>query len=249
MEKKRSLRQITVLAVSIYVFLSLPSAMVSAQYAGSTYKIEEAQVGATGSDSELTSTSYKGRATAGDTAVGIVNGSTYQAVGGYTTTDQPELEVIASILNLDLGNASTSAALTGTSTFGVRSYLSSGYVVIIHGVAPTQESNYTMTSLATQTASSVGSEQFGINLVANTVPATFGAAATQVPDGTFSFGAPTANYGTTNQYRYVNGDTIAQSSSSSGVTNYTISYLVNIKSTTPAGTYRFDHSVDVISTF
>jgi uncharacterized protein YaiE (UPF0345 family) len=228
--------------------LAIPST-VYAQYTGTTYKIEEAQVGSAGSDNELSGTSYKGRATAGDTAVGIVNGTTYQAVGGFTTTDAPELEVIAGSLNLNLGNASTGAALTGTSLFGVRAYLSYGYTVYINGVAPTQESNYTMTSLSTQTASSVGVEQFGINLKANTSPATVGANPAQVPDATFSFGAATANYGTANQYRYVNGDAIAQSTSSSGVTNYTITYLVNISSITRAGTYTFTHSVDVVATY
>jgi len=233
----------------MYAGLSVPSFIVRAQFSGSTYRIEEAQVGATGSDNELTSAQFSARATAGDTAVGIVNGTTYQAIGGFTTSDTPELEVIAGGFNLDLGSASNSAALTGSSVFGVRSYLAQGYVVIIRGTPPTQEANYTMTSLATQTASSVGVEQFGINLTANTLPTTIGAVPAQVPDGTFSFGVANGNYDDTNQYRYVDGETIAQSSSSSGVTNYTITYLVNISTITRAGTYNFNHSVNVVSTF
>jgi uncharacterized protein YaiE (UPF0345 family) len=233
----------------VLVVSLLPIAVAQAQYSGSVYKVEEAQVGAVGSDAELTSTTYQARATAGDTAVGIVNGTTYQAIGGFTTSSAPELEVIAGSLNLDLGNASVSSSLTGTSQFGVRTYLSEGYTVIIRGVPPTQESGYTMNALATQTSSTVGVEQFGINLVANTSPASFGSAPAQVPDASFSFGAAHANYATTNQYRYVNGDTIATSSSSSGVTNYTISYLVNISSITRAGTYTFNHSVNVVSRF
>lgn len=106
-----------------------------------------------------------------------------------------------------------------------------------------------MSSLATQTASSAGTEQFGINLTANTSPATVGATPVQVPDGTFSFGFANTNYDDPNLYRYNNGDTIAQSNSSSGTTNYTISYLVNISTITRAGTYNFTHSVNVVSTF
>lgn len=255
MRTKRPFAAVALLAVSLYAVLSLPAVLVRAQFSGSTYKIEEAQVGATGSDNELTSTQYQARATAGDTAVGIVNGTTYQAIGGFTTSDTPELEVIASLLNLDLGNASTSTALTGTSVFGVRSYLAQGYVVIIRGAAPTQESNYTMSALASQTISTVGTEQFGINLALNTTgcatpaPANYGAAPAQVPDSSFSFGIANINYDDCGQYRYVDGDTIAQSSSSSGVTNYTISYLVNINTITRAGTYNFPHSVNVVSTF
>jgi len=236
-------------------------AIVKAQYTGTAYKMEEAQVGAAGSDNELSSTSYKGRATAGDTAVGIVNGTTYQAVGGFTTSDAPELEVIAGSLNLDLGSATTTNALVGTGSFGVRTYLAQGYTVYIRGIPPTQEGGFTMSALATQTASSVGSEQFGINLRQNTcatvnstcaspeAPPNFGLDPVQVPDATFSFGTVNANYNTPNQFRYVNNDAIASSSSSSGVTNYKISYLVNISSVTRAGTYNFRHSVDVVPTY
>lgn len=250
----------TLLAVFLGTVFMFPS-VVKAQYTGTAYKVEEAQVGAAGSDNDLSSTSYKGRATAGDTAVGIVNGTTYQAVGGFTTSEAPELEVIAGSLNLDLGNASTSSTLAGTAQFGVRTYLAQGYVVYINGVAPTQESGYTMNALGTQTASVPGTEQFGINLRQNVCatvstpcssplsPPNFGADAAQVPDSSFSYGTVNANYNTPNQFRYVNGDTIAQSSSSSGVTNYTISYMVNISSVTKAGLYKFDHSVNVVSTY
>ena len=39
-----------------------------------------------------------------------------------------------------------------------------------------------------QTASSPGTEQFGINLVANTSPTTFDFESVQVPDATYGFG-------------------------------------------------------------
>lgn len=238
----------SILAVTICSVLMLPS-VAYAQYTGSAYKIEEAQVGAAGSENDLSGTAYKGRATAGDTAVGIVNGTQYQAVGGFTTSDAPELEVIAGALNLDLGNASTASTLSGSSQFGVRTYLAYGYTVYIRGAPPTQESGYVMSNLTSQTAPIAGTEQFGINLVANTVPTSVGADPVQVPDSSFSFGNVNANYGTANQYRYVPDDAIAYSNSSSGVTNYTITYMVNISSITPAGTYIFDHSVDVVPTY
>lgn len=252
--------QTTILAVILGVVFMFP-AIVKAQYTGTAYKMEEAQVGAAGSDNDLSSTSYKGRATAGDTAVGIVNGTTYQAVGGFTTSEVPELEVIAGALTLDLGSASTSNALVGTGSFGVRAYLAEGYTVYIHGVAPTQESGYTLATLAVQTNSVVGTEQFGINLRQNVcatvnstcaapeAPPNFGANPVQVPDTTFSFGVVNANYNTPNQFRYVNNDAIANSTTSSGVTNYKISYLVNISNVTKAGTYVFNHSVDVVATY
>jgi hypothetical protein len=106
-----------------------------------------------------------------------------------------------------------------------------------------------MQGMATTAASSAGTEQFGINLRANTSPATFGAEPVQVPDGTFSFGTVASGYSTVNQYRYVKGETIASSGRSSGETDYTISYIMNISSVTPGGTYTMDHNLVATATF
>lgn len=248
MIKMRHLREYILLAT-----LFLPSffvvTSVSAQYTGTNYKIEEAQVGAAGGDNDLQSGAYRGRAGVGDTAVGIVNGGTYQAVGGFTTSDIPELEISVNTPTLNLGNASVSAPLTGTANFGVRVYLASGYVVYTRGGPPAQESGYTMTGMTTTGTSSPGTEQFGINLVANTSPASFGVLPQQLPDASFSFGSVAANYNTANNFRYVEGEAIAQSTQSSGVTNYTISYLVNIRNTTPAGLYTMNHQTVVVATY
>ena len=247
-KKRESFKSVFLVLIGAGLLLSM-GASVSAQYSGTTYKIEEAQVGAAGSDNELSSGTYQGRATAGDTGVGIVNGTNYQAVSGFTTSETPELEVIAVLLNLNLGDASTSTALTGTSTFSIRTYLASGYVVYLTGAPPTQESGYAFTALGSPTASAVGSEQFGINLVANTAPVTVGANPVQRPDDTFSFGVANTGYNTANQYKYVNGDAVASSPTSSGKTDYTITYLVNISTITRAGTYVFSHSINAVSTF
>ena len=222
---------------------------VYAQYSGSSYKIEEAQVGATGGDNDLTSTSYRGRAGVGDTGVGIVSGATYQAVGGFTTSDIPELEMSVNTPNLNLGNASTSATLTGTANFGVRVYLASGYAVFTRGGLPTSEGGATVPGMPVSTTPTIGTAQFGINLVANTSPTTFGALPQQLPDASFSFGSVAANYNTTNFFRYVDGDQVAQSTQSSGVTNYTISYVVNISPITAAGVYSLSHQMIVVATY
>jgi hypothetical protein len=229
------------------VLLLYPSG-VYAQYTGTNYRIEEAQVGAVGGDNDLTSGTYKGRAGVGDTGVGNVTGTNFQAFGGFTTTDAPELEVSVNTLNLNLGNASTSSALTGSTKFGVRAYLTAGYTAYIRGVSPTQEGGYSMTSLATQTASSPGTEQFGINLSANNVPSSSPVCA-DLPNATFSFGTVNANYSNGTLYRYVAGDAVAQSPSSTGCTEYTVNYLVNISTTTRAGTYTFAQSIAVVATY
>jgi hypothetical protein len=106
-----------------------------------------------------------------------------------------------------------------------------------------------MHNLTSPTASVAGSEQFGINLVHNTSPASFGANPVQVPSSAFSFGAAAPGYNTPNQYKYVPGDTIAYSNSSSGETDYTISYIYNISVITPGGTYGFNDVLVATATF
>ncbi len=100
-------------------------------------------------------------------------------------------------------------------------------------------------------ASTAGTEQFGINLVANTSPVSFGANPVAQPDGDTSFtnGAASAGYNTTNQYKYVVGDTIANAPSGKGRTNFTVAYLANISSITEAGLYTMNHDMVATPTF
>jgi hypothetical protein len=85
-----------------------------------------------------------------------------------------------------------------------------------------------------------------MNLVANTSPISFGAN----PDhGQFGFGSASTNYGTANNFRFVNGETIASAPKSSGQTIYTISYLVNVNSLTPGGNYTSSQTLICTGTF
>ena len=150
--------------------------------------------------------------------------------------------------NTNLGTLSTSSTASTTATFTVSTYLAHGYIVV-NGSGPPTNNSYTLTSLATPTASQSGIEQFGINLVANTLPTTLGANPVQLPDSTFSFGQVGTGYGSTNLYKYNLGDTIAYSNQSTGQTTYTISYIFNISHVTPGGTYIFNHVLIATSTF
>jgi hypothetical protein len=233
------------------------SSIASAQYTGTTYKIEEAQVGSVGGDNDLTSGTFKARAGVGDTAVGIVNGTTYQAVGGFTTSDVPELEVSVGTLNLDLGTATSASTISGVANFSVRVYLASGYSVYTRGGLPTQEEGNTIAGKPVLGAPVIGTEEFGINLVANTAPAGLSGTSSnplQVADNTtgvstFGFGTASAGYNTPNSYKYVDGDNVAGSTKSSGVTTYTISYVVDISPTTKAGLYSLNHQMIVVATY
>jgi hypothetical protein len=197
-------------------------------------------------------TGYCSKQSAGELNVGEACSPGFCIQAGNNTERQPFLQFIVSNTTLNLGVLNTGSTASGTATFSVKTYLASGYVVINASPAP-KNGGYTLHNLTSPTASSAGTEQFGINLVKNTgctgLPATLGADLVQVPDSTFSFGTVASGYATPCQFKYNNGDTIAQSTKSSGETDYTISYIVNIGNVTPGGTYTMSHVLVATSTF
>jgi hypothetical protein len=99
---------------------------------------------------------------------------------------------------------------------------------------------------------SPGTEQFGINLVANTVPTTFGADPSPSPNGTYANGVAATGYDTPNKFKYNAGDTLVQTpagSSGWGLTDYTISYIADSAAFTPAGEYKMVHDLVVVATY
>ena len=179
-----------------------------------------------------------------DTVVGSAGSTNYSAKFGSNTSDEPVLELITSSGLHDMGTLDTSLTGTATATVAVRSYLSSGYVIQITGNAPDQGIR-TLNSLATPTTSQQGSEQFGINLVDNATP-NIGADPVQVPDNTFSFGVVDTNYNQPDKFMYQNGDIVARSLSSTGQTNYTLSFIANISEVTAGGRYNGAFSAVVV---
>lgn len=222
--------------------------LVQASQASSTgYGINEVFFGSGGSLHDCSAT-YCAKLAAGETGVGNTASPLYQAQAGFNTDRQPFLEFVVSNTNIDVGILTSSTTKTTTATFSVKSYLASGYVVKQTSAGPTNGS-YVMSGLATPTASAVGTEQFGINLVANTSPVTFGANPSQSPDATFGHGQVSSGYNTPNLFKYVPNDTIAYSDQSSGTTNYTASYIFNVSNLTAGGTYVMRHVLVATSTF
>ena len=237
-----------VLALLTVALAFMPATVLADTYSSTNYRIDESQVGGVGGG-QLNSTNYQGTISVGDTVVGNALGTNYQIEGGFNTTTTPFLEVYVNSGTIDLGTLSTAAAATTTSTFHVRSYLSSGYIVQIAAPPPTYNGSHSFANLLTPTASAPGTEQFGINLVANTSPATFGANPSQNPDASFGLGFAATGYNTPNLYKYVQYDTVAKSLKSSGETDYTISYIMNISNATPGGSYSYNQDLVVTATF
>lgn len=200
----------------------------------------------------------------GELGVGDSSSFSGQVKGGSTVTDrQPYIEFkITGATSLDVGTLTSATTKVASTTFSVKTYLAGGGYKVINASPGPQNNGYTMHTLSAATPPTIGNEQFGINLVANSCPTNapalpalggctggFGANPVQVPDSTFSNGTFGTGYGTANNYKYVNGDTIASSSTSTGETDYTISYMFNISDVTPGGTYIFHHVIVATSTY
>ncbi len=197
------------------------------------YRFEESTLGG-GGLVQSNSTNYQAGTAIGDTAIGNSASTNFQVDSGSKTSPDPALSFAITSPNVNFGSFSASAATMATSTFSVSNYTSYGYAVQIVGDTPSNGS-HTIAAMATTGSSQLGIDQFGINLVANTSPLSMGANPEQ---GLFGVGTASPNYGTSDMYRFVSGETIATAPKSSGVTNYTISYLVNVDSLTPGGQYN-----------
>jgi hypothetical protein len=225
------------------------ASLVAVAYADSepqstNYHFSESTLGAGGLNEE-NSANYKAGEFIGDLAVGNSASTNFQIYSGYDTTADPSLSFIVDTGSINFGSFSPTVASTTTSTFRVIDYTSYGYIVQIYGSPPTNGS-HTITPMASTNPSMVGTEQFGINLVANISPASFGA---DPDNGAFGFGQAATNYNTANNFRYVNGETIATGPKSSGETVYTISYIVNVSSITPGGVYTSPQQLICIGTY
>lgn len=242
--------------VSKGVFASVLGALVllgSPAYASQvlqspSYRFDESSVG-TGGFVNGSSSNFKIESSTGDIGIGSSSSSNFTVDAGTQTSPDPTLTVGTENTGANFGNFSAAAPSTSTATFSVINYTSYGYVVQLVGAPPKFGSN-DIAPMSVTAPSQPGVEQFGVNLVANTSPASFGANPNNgsAPNN-FGFGTVAPNYATPNQFRYVSGETIATAPKSSGKTTYTMSYLVNVSNLTPAGTYKSDQTLVVTGTY
>jgi hypothetical protein len=131
---------------------------------------------------------------------------------------------------IDFGDFSPVGVRNGTSVMQAQTNAANGYSITVNGTTMSSGAN-TIPALTSQTASTLGTSQFGLNIRANTLPAV-GSDLTGSGSGTF-----TANYGSANQYRFVTGDSVAQAALPTNANTYTSSYIVNIGGAQAAGVY------------
>ena len=208
------------------------------------YRFDESSVGS-GGLIQSSSNNYTATSASGDLAIGSASSANYNVDSGSKTSPDPTLSFRMTGSDVNLGNFRASTPSTTTATFSVSNYTSYGYVVHMTGEPPAN-GQHSIAPMTETGPSQPGTDQFGINLVANTSPKSFGANPDQ---GQFGFGTASPNYGTSNQFRFVSGEVIASAPKSSGVTNYTISYLVNVASLTRGGKYESRQTLIVTGTY
>lgn len=131
---------------------------------------------------------------------------------------------------IELGALSAGRTSSGQSQMLASTNAKNGYSLYVTGNTLTSGNN-TIPALTVDSPSQAGVSQFGINLRANSIP-TVGANTTGA-----GLGAPTINYDQPNQFRFLDNDVIASSSTADDYRKYTVSYIVNISKAQPPGVY------------
>ena len=134
---------------------------------------------------------------------------------------------------------SPTSTSTATSQMSASTNASHGYTISVYGSTLTSGGS-TIPEMATASASTIGTGQFGLNLVSNTTPVV-GSSLTPASDGVNFKGEASTGFSTVNSFLYVSGSQVADSGTGgSGPTDsqiYTISYIVNVPGNQAAGTY------------
>lgn len=173
-------------------------------------------------------TTYSDDSWTTDVDTGTVASSTAGQITVTASVDETLTFTLAST-TVALGTLTTSTTGSGTNTMSAATNAASGYSITVNGTTLTSGLN-TITALATQTASSQNSSQFGINLKDNATP-------NVGSDPSGGSGAADTNYGTADQYRFVSGDTVAAATGPTNSTTYTVTYIANIAGSTKPGNY------------
>jgi hypothetical protein len=131
----------------------------------------------------------------------------------------------------DLGQLDAGSTLTTQSQMAIGTNASSGFAITANGSTMSAGTNIIDAS-PRPTQSKVGFNQFGINLVENTLPRVG-----KDPEGPWTEANPAAEYSMPDYYKYVPGDVVASSPNVSLMRKFTVSYIVNSNQNLPPGVY------------
>lgn len=132
---------------------------------------------------------------------------------------------------------------TATSQMSASTNAGSGYAIVVNGTTLTSGSN-TVPIMGSSTTGVKGTGQFGLNLKANTLSTSNPIVGTEVApaaNATNYRGQAATGYDTVDNFKFTSGDTVANSyNGGAGGTDaqiFTVSYIVNVPGSQPAGTY------------
>lgn len=134
---------------------------------------------------------------------------------------------------------------TAQSQLAASTNAGAGYAITVNGPTLTSGGN-TISQMSASTTAAPGVSQFGLNLKANTLitatqTAGFGAEVSVASNGTNYRGEATTGYNTVDNFKFTTGDIVAASTNGgAGGTDaqiFTVSYIVNVPGSQPAGTY------------
>jgi hypothetical protein len=144
--------------------------------------------------------------------------------------EEPSVGFNVQTVTLQFGELSPNQTAYSSHTFSAFTNAKDGYTIKVYG-QPLHSNDYTIPAIgATADQSHSGTEQFGLNLVANTTPVV----GANPANGN---GLAAANYDTANNFAFEEGGVIAYAESYSYQTDFTVSVIVNIAEDTPAGSY------------
>ena len=230
------------LVAALFVAIPLVNGKVFAQSSSSNnYQMVESQFGNT-SGNESCSAEYCA-------SVSIGNDSASSAVVpefGEAQYSEPLLEMIVVPGDSNLGELTTEKTGAKTMQVKIRNYLTGGYRLMLVGDSP-KYGTRKLNTPSTPTDSRAGTEQFGVNVVANTSPAVGTNPVLQ--GGGDATALVTSNYSVANKFMYIPGQVLAETTTNTGGADYTISMIVNISNATPAGKYTGDLAAVVVPYF
>ena len=244
MQKQRLWTGVKVMLAVMLIVASGATTANAITSSSNNYQMTETQFGST---SKSCSGQYCAQASIGEATDGKASTDTTSQFEDIVN-NEPSLDMIVEPGDSNLGVLSTERTATKTTGIKIRSYLiSGGYSLQIIGTPPKFD-GHTLDTPTTPTLSTPGTEMFGINVVANTSPAV-GANPVQVPADQGVFGIANANYEVPNRFMYRSEDVVAKGITDSGRTDYTVSMVVNISNSTPAGKYTGDFTAMLIPAY
>lgn len=170
-----------------------------------------------------------------------------ESSGALGIEDEPSVGLTwGNASGLNFGIIDNQSTTYGTHTITLHYNGNAGMDLMLFGTPPTNENDYVIDAIgSTAVSSAPGTEQFGINLVGNTVPANVGADVSPI-------GSPmqaTSQYNQANKYAWGYGDIIATSTERISETIFTVTVIMNIDSTTPSGSYVTNLNYSVVPRF